>query len=184
MDKRESLLGLDFETVANFIDRPDDSYFSVGYLQEILRHLKVNQPELIRTLGSQIFPEVEKSTHFLAGALSTYDLIVSADEEFWGNKKIDKSVIHVVRENVVDSIVFSVKDDEALDGFNLDLFYQKLSKDSPDFVEWVEYQASRINGTRQINDFLSGVILIAMPFFMIREAEELERRFFVDKTIS
>lgn len=174
--EKSSLLKIDLETVDPLLREPREVIFNSEYLQDNEEHMKEVQPRLAELLEKQSFLSPEEMKFFRAGSLSTYDLIYSADPDYWDEHALTYKVLYNAQKNFTDSSLMDesnmVKVDRKRIVTNVEWFYEKLTKDSPRYSEWLEWVTFEMRPEER-KDFLYGSLLTAMPFYLTREGEKL-----------
>jgi hypothetical protein len=171
MDKKESLLGLDFQTIADLSDRPSEVFLSDDYLQRVFFQMASTQPALLTLLGTESYNRFSEHWFVNAGALTAYDMIVSSDPHYWLCREISRDLVDMANRNILS--YHSESGEISYEMPDLGWFYEKVAEDSPSFTDWLECLAFTFQNSQQMTEFVSGVLLISMPFYMVKEGEAL-----------
>jgi hypothetical protein len=171
------VLGITFEKVADFLNRDEGEFSSDKYLQVNRLHMQEFHPHLSDVIQSQPVTDPNEHRFFAIGALSTYDLIRFSDPTYWDNNPLTSEVVYAAlmsfRERAVVDQDGDFKSKRGRIIANMDSFYETLSKDSPVFADWLEWNKQNMS-TFEFNGFLFGALLTALPFFLTRQSQQLE----------
>ncbi len=144
------------------------------YVQSVMSKMMVEQPSLalfLREIRRSIDIE-DEFIYFLAVAMS-YDMISQSLPESAIKYRITPSTLEVVRHDIFDHVDLT----EGKREIDLIWFYDRLQKDSPAFTDWLSDMTSQLGRFKERTDFILGALLVAVPFFKVIEAEELENSF-------
>lgn len=181
MSRNESLLNISIETVADCVEQLDGILHTREYKRGMKNHMKRYQPHIAQMVSAEYKPDAIKNAYFRAGSFSTYDLIVSADPTFWEKNKVNKDAIKTTKEKFKDASIRTSTGDVMIRDRRIvtdvrDIYVQ-LATDSPTYAQWLQEQVDQIDGHPQVNEFIYGSILTAMPFYITRENERFARIF-------
>ncbi|MBI2036424.1 hypothetical protein HYT17_02250 [Candidatus Microgenomates bacterium] len=172
MQERGSKLGITQEVVDGTLKKVEPHANTMDiYVRSVIFRMSQEQPLLAAFLQKiEIDGNVSNVLVYNLGATLTYDMLT---QSFTGEKRkrqITPELLGVVIQNFKDHFVKT--------GFNMTWFNDKLQEDSPAFKKLLDDFVFGLEDNNAKSDFTLGAYLVAMPFYMMAEAEELEQSIF------
>lgn len=183
-------LGITEEVVRMISSKVAPLAESLGlYTESVLSIMQGENPALLEFLettsqnqsnGNEI--TIYNPFVFCCGAAFAYDMLRLSIPEAERKGKTTKDLLDLTLQNINDHLIAeeAIEEDYHGESIKVDLswFFDQLKSDSPHFMNWLEFTTKRLDGHKRKSDFLFGVTFVAMPFFMIKKTQELERLVF------
>lgn len=189
MIERKPLLGITGKTIEavcakwQAISQERPTY--VRYARTVFSKMGKDQPGLLQFLVNfqengykGIGVEINDHPVFVTSILHAYDMLASSISEEDRKRPITKQLISETWYKILGHDAFgedmaTKKSGGRKIGIDLAWFYEELYKDSPDFVIWYESMLKELDGWECKSDFIFGVTFITMPFYLMKEADQL-----------
>lgn len=141
--------------------------------------MRTEQPELFAYIQLAAGYATDLSAYG-SGALLTYSILPKSHTQ----KPLTKGEIGAMKHTLAEHVVHKEQDGKQKAVIELSWFRDKIEKDSPIFIGWLQDSLKQIgstNGKKGKLSFALGAIHVLMPFYMREEAREMEQTLFKKK---
>lgn len=169
MSREASILGITQELVDQTYSHADplvdDEQGLLHFIRGTMMRVHREQPQLYDYLRNQpaglnIFDPLT----FGAGAAFTYDMLPEQQRR----QLLAEDEILAAHQSIHD-----IKDGNS--DIDLRWYIEKLRVDSPEFSDWLGDMVTTFEGNEAKSDFIFGVVLISLPFYMRAEATTINQ---------
>lgn len=176
MAERLSKLGISQEAIDASIKHSDPFEDDIpSFVKEISKRIRKEQPELYGYI--QLATQHSGVTDLLAyglGVSLTYDVLPESHTQ----KPLTTNEISAMHHTLVEHATREEQDGKQKAVIHLSWFIEKLQEDSSIFIHWLQDSVEQIENMEGKKSFLLGAIHVSMPFFMRKEAKEMEQILF------